>query len=99
MSSANSMNCAGDRMPCSGWSQRTRASAPTMRWSASRDQRLEVDLDLTALHGVVERGVEVEPADGAAAHPVHVEERHLAAPAPLLGPVHGHVRIVQEVVT
>jgi len=64
-----------------------------------QDQWLEVDLDLTALHGMVECGVEVEPAGGAASHPLHVEERHLAAPAELLGPVHGHVRIVQEVIT
>ncbi len=63
------------------------------------DQWLEVDLDLTALDGMVERGVEVEPAGGTASHPVHVEECHLASPTELLGPVHGHVRIVQEVIT
>ena len=63
-----------------------------------RDQRLVVDLDLAALDGVVERGVEVEPAGRTAAHPVHVEERDLATPAALLGPVHGHVGIVQEIV-
>ncbi len=28
--SASSMNCGGASMPCSGWFQRTRASAPTM---------------------------------------------------------------------
>ena len=63
-----------------------------------RDQRLVVDLHLAALDDVVQRRVEVEALERARAHAVDVEEGELAAAATLLGPVHGHVGIVQEVV-
>ena len=98
LSSATLMKWAGSRMPWSGWFQRTSASAPTMRAVGQGDQRLVVDLDLAAVDDVVQCRVEVEPAERADAHPVDVEQGELAAAAALLGPVHGHVGIVQQIV-
>ena len=62
------------------------------------DQWLEIDLDLVTLDRVVQGGVEVQPADGAPAHAVDVEQGHLATPPRVLGAVHRDVGIMEEVV-
>ncbi len=62
------------------------------------DHGLEVDLDLRAVHRMVERGLEVEPSRRAAARPIRVEQRDPTAPSVFFGAVHGHVRVVQKVV-
>ena len=63
-----------------------------------RHERLEVDVDLLALHRVMEGGIEIEPAGRASTHPIVVEERDATAAPSLLGLVHRDIGIVQEVV-
>ena len=63
-----------------------------------RHQWLVVDLHLAAVDHVVQRRAEVEPADRAHADPVDAEHGELAPSAERLRPVHGDVRVVEQVV-
>ena len=76
--------------------QRLGAARPAGR---QRDQRLVVDLHLAPVHHMVQRRVQIETLQGARTHAVRVEQSELAPAATLLGPVHRHVCIVEEVVT
>ena len=78
VSSASGMNSAGVIGPRVGWFQRTSASTPTMRPSASVDDRLVVDVELAPLRLRAQVGRQGVPLDDRA---VHRRVEHLDARA------------------
>ena len=96
LSSATAMKRPGATSPCSGWSQRMRASTPTVGRPPYLDHRLVVQQQFGPLEGPVERvlgGHSIEHVDPEGL----VEDLGSEAPSPF-GLVHGRLGVGQQVV-
>ena len=94
--SAAAKKSAGRSRPRTGWSQRSRASAPTMRPEAERDDRLVDERQLARAPGRrAGRASRLEPLAHGRLH-AGLEHHHLPL-ARALRPVHRDVRVAQQV--
>ena len=80
--------------PRPGWFQRTSASTETVLPVDEVDDRLVLDDELALLDRALELGLEAVAADDRVAH--RGREDREAALAALLGLVHGHVGVAQQ---
>ena len=89
------MNSIGRSSPRSGCCQRTSASTARTAPLAEVHDRLVEDPQLVALERPAQLVLGAQPAQDALAQ--HVVEELVAAAAALLGPVHGHVGVADQV--